>query len=127
MNTSLQKLIAGVVSLPRNLPGVLAAWDTYDDDLREEYAEQVPWLIRSAREALLDEMTRTAAPHERLFALQQSVATAVVQLMTMGDLIEEKMGFRPEQLLPGVTVAGFVDPRPKECAVTPSSGLFMAA
>lgn len=34
----------------QNLPGVLADWDTLDDDLRETYESSLVWLLRIAPE-----------------------------------------------------------------------------
>lgn len=44
--------VVGLVGLTRTLPDLLARWDTFDDALRAEYAEQIVWHIRIGLEAL---------------------------------------------------------------------------
>lgn len=44
--------VVGLVGLTRTLPDLLARWDTFDDALRAEYAEQIVWHIRLGLEAL---------------------------------------------------------------------------
>ncbi len=76
------------------LRGILAKWDTFDDEQREHYAGEVGWILGAVREQLDQLGGATLDP-----ALAACVDASVKDFRSFGDEIERALGFRPDDVL----------------------------
>lgn len=106
MGTTLEKLVAVLGETPRTLRGILDEWNRLDDDLREHYTLEMEWLLSSVREHI-GARARDPDAHDVLLRAER----AAVELATMGEEIDQAMGFRPDSILPPGLAAGALVPR----------------
>jgi hypothetical protein len=91
MNLTLDQYIEGLERSAKELPAVLIEWDTIDEELQENYSEQLTWMLR----AIPDVLTR-AVREERFSEIVHRVRVALVLVAPLqGDLID-KMGILKE-------------------------------
>jgi len=105
MNLSLDRYIEGVERTAANLPALLKNWETIDEDLGAEYAEQLSWLLRARPEA-----TAMATTSGRFVEIAQRLAAAVATMWELRAELEAKMGITARQLrsvCPGKLAAFF--------------------
>lgn len=68
MNISLDQYLDGFERTARELPDLLARWESLDEDLRDEYSDQLVWLLEAKRDArqLAEGLGRTVECAQRL-------------------------------------------------------------
>jgi len=86
MNLTLDQYINGFERTARELPELLGRWESIDHELREEYAEQLAWLLESRSEvhALAERASRgveiamrTALATAAIFSMRAALAQAM--------------------------------------------------
>lgn len=77
---STDRILTGILKLPEAIRGLVIAWDTFDDDLREHYANELEWLLEVAREDRWSEADRTR------------IESCLVELRKMQDDITRTFG-----------------------------------
>lgn len=88
MNMTIDHFLYALERTTRTLPALFARWETLDDAMCEEYANQIEWLL-GAREEVL-EMAR----RERREDVGSRVALATAAFLTMRTDLESCMGIR---------------------------------
>jgi hypothetical protein len=87
-----RRMRAGFIELPQALRRILAEWDSFDDDLKDHYAEELLWVLRNAPAAAVAPAGSDGVPDEE-------VQAARAALLAMSDEVEKVFGFRPEGYL----------------------------
>jgi hypothetical protein len=106
MNLTLDQFIDGLERSARELPGVLAEWDEIDDDLHEEYTDQLLWLLKARADVFV-----VATRENRYLEFAQRIVTATSSMFQLRDEIREKMGIPTDRIVPYVTFVA-TDPDP---------------
>jgi hypothetical protein len=95
MNLTIDQYILGLERSVRELPDVLAEWDELEDELREEYAAQLLWLLR-----VRADVGMRAVHEKRFLELENRIGTATAALFNMRQDLREKMGITTDCLVP---------------------------
>jgi hypothetical protein len=86
MNISLDQYLTGLERTARELPGLLASWNTIDTELAEEYVDQLIWIISSTCVALT-----MAVADGRAAEAKRRIDAALGVISEMGDEIHRTM------------------------------------
>jgi hypothetical protein len=95
MNLSLDQFIDGFERTARDLPALLAEWESIEEDLRQEYVDQLSWMLRTRPEVIA-----MATPEGRLVEVAQRMGAATVVMWALRADIDAKMGITAKQLVP---------------------------
>jgi len=87
MNLTIDQFLSSVERSVRELPTVVREWHSIDDDLQQEYADQLSWLLGSYAEVMA-----MAATQGRLSEVEQRLATANAALLDYRDALNDLMG-----------------------------------
>jgi hypothetical protein len=101
MNLTLDQFFDGLERSVRELPGVLSEWEELESELRDEYADQLLWLLRSRADVLA-----RAAREERYLEFVQRMVNATVAMLHLRDEIRDALGISVDEIVPDVT---FID------------------
>lgn len=112
MTLSLDKIVAGLERTASEMPSLLAEWDDFDPELREEYTDQLLWIL-SAR----SDMIAQAQSAERFIEVAQRVAAATAALFDLREDIGTKMGIPPSCIVPYVTYTSSTETQPYAMAI----------
>ena len=91
MNITLDQYLDGFEKSMAVLPKLLNEWYTIDQELQQEYSEQLAWLIR--KDVCL-EVLKMSADQNRMHEVATRVHNAFVSVEHLKGEVEEKMGVR---------------------------------
>jgi len=95
MNLTLDQFIDGFERSARELPSVFEEWNEIDLELREEYADQLLWMLQ-ARPDVVARATR----ERRYIELVQRINAVTSALFDMRGALAEKMGIPTDRIVP---------------------------
>lgn len=95
MNMTIDQYLGGFERTARELPALLSDWETLDNELRGEYAEQLLWML-SKRE---DVQVR-ASRERRFFDVGQRINAATKALFDHRQELSEFMGIPLDRIVP---------------------------
>jgi hypothetical protein len=107
MNLTIDQFIDGLERSVRELPAVLAEWEDIEVELREEYTDQLLWLLRSRSDVLA-----RATQGNRYLELAQRIVAATCAMFQIREGIREKMGITTDRIVPYVTFVATDNPDP---------------
>jgi len=76
MNLTIDEFTEGLERTARELPGVLSEWEDLDEELQDEYTEQLFWLL-----ATRDQVVEAAG--DRAFEIGGRVAVATAAIFAL--------------------------------------------
>jgi hypothetical protein len=95
MNLTLEQFIEGLERSARELPGVLADWADLDDELRDEYTDQLLWLLSKRAE-----VQARASREGRFWELAPRIAAATSTFFDLRDQLRALMGIPVDKIVP---------------------------
>lgn len=109
MNISIDEYLEGFENSAKELPRVMHDWPSIDDDLKDEYVDQLLWLIAAQADVMREATTlgRSQAVGVRLVAIIAELATQAAGLRNeMGidiDGLMSRRGSEPQDVAICVT------------------------
>jgi hypothetical protein len=91
MNLTIDEFIEGLERTARELPAVLSEWDELDEELKDEYTEQLFWLL-AARARVIG--------GERALEIADRIARVTSAMFELRVELQQKMGIAPDRIVP---------------------------
>jgi hypothetical protein len=87
MNITIEQFLSGYENIAVALPQLLDDWPTIDEDLRDEYIDQLEWMLAHASELLTRAMEQGCH-----LAASERIATTNIKLRALKDRVRDVMG-----------------------------------
>lgn len=94
MNITLDQYITGLEYAVVELPKIFVEWESIDEDLCEDYIDQLVWSVKQETNVL-----KTMTPDDRYTEIATRIVGCNAKLVLLRFEIEQKMGIKIEDLL----------------------------
>jgi hypothetical protein len=89
----LDKFVKGIEYCAQELPNIINGWDKLDYELREEYADQVHWMLDNRNEVM-----KSSKDFTKILSCSKKIETAVKTIYIHEDFLNKKMGINVDEV-----------------------------